>query len=728
MAKSKVLEAIISIAGHIDPSLQKSLKQAQGHFSGVQKAAKVTGAVAAAGMAAATAATIKAVQAAAEYEVSFAKTATLLTGTSEDLKEYSQEIIKMSNNTGIAAGELTETVYSAISAGIDQADAVEFAGQAAKLAAGGFTDSATAVDVMTTALNAYGLEADSAGKISDYLITTQNLGKTTVNELASSVGKVIPIASAYGVEMDNLSAAYAQLTAGGIATAEAGTYLKSMLNELGDSGSNVSDVLKKQTGMSFAELTESGKSLGDIMAILGESVGGDAGAFNELWSSSEAGVGALSLLNGGAEAYNDTLDAMRNSAGATEDAYNTMSNTLEHQMKVIKNLGKNFMINIGQKVLPYVSELAEKAIPMITDSMDGMMESVGPILNEIARSLFPMFLDAVKGVGGAVQELLPYVETSLKTVIGFVTQLLPMLSQFASEIMPLIETVLQTVFDVLGQLMPIFMEIISAVLPVIQELIVALMPVITTLFQALSPIVSLVGDLISTLLPPLVSVINSLMPIIKLVAKIISTVLMVAIQALSPVIEGIIGVVGFLADIFSTVFEGLVGIVAKPINAIIGLVNTAIEAINGISVDVPDWVPIIGGTHFGFSIPLIPTFAQGGFTDGVSIAGEAGTEAVISFDPAYRSENLSYWAKAGQMLGATDSDLLSLIEDAGGYNGGTTQEVNLGGVTFAPNITIQGSATKDDVIAAIREAEPEFFDLLEEFIAYRGDDSYEPAY
>lgn len=721
MANGKVLEALVSIAGQVDPSLQKSLKQASGQFSGVKKAAKVTGAVVTAGMAAATAATVKAVEAAASYETSFAKTETLLTGTSEELQEYSESILKMSNDTGVAAGELTETVYSAISAGIDQADAIEFAGQAAKLAEGGFTDAETAVDVMTTALNAYGLEADKAGQISDYLITTQNLGKTTVDELASSVGKVIPIASAYGVEMDDLSTAYAQLTAGGIATAEAGTYLKSMLNELGDSGSTVSAVLQDQTGMSFAELTESGKSLGDIMEILGDSVGGDAGAFNELWSSSEAGVGALSLLNGGVESYNETLDAMRNSSGATEQAYGTMTDTLDHQIEVIKNLGTNFMISLGQKVLPYVSEVAEKAIPLITEAMDGMMETVCPILEKIAGALFPILVDVVGEAGEIFQQVAPFIQQVMSGVLSVIRQLAP-------TIMNIVQTILPLVLDVLNQIMPILMEVISAVLPVIQQLIVALMPVIETLLQALYPVISLVGDLISVLLPPIVSIINSLIPIITFVANIVSTVLIAAIQALSPVINGIIGMVGSLADIFSTVFSGIVGVVSKPINAIIALVNSAINAINEISVDVPDWVPKIGGSHFGFNIPTIPTFATGGFTDGVSIAGEAGTEAIISFDPAYRSENLSYWAKAGQMLGATDSDLLSLVEDAGGYNGGTTQEVNLGGVTFAPNITIQGSATKEDVIEAIRDAEPEFFDLLEDFIKHRGDDSYEPAY
>ena len=106
-----------------------------------------------------------------------------------------------------------------------------------------------------------------------------------MDQLAQSVGKVIPLASAYNVQMDNLSSAYAVLTANGIATAESGTYLKSMLNELGDTGSGVSEVLLNSTGKTFAQLMEQGYSLGDVMAMLGNAVDGDSTAFNALWIS-----------------------------------------------------------------------------------------------------------------------------------------------------------------------------------------------------------------------------------------------------------------------------------------------------------------------------------------------------------------------------------------------------------------------------------------------------------
>lgn len=157
--------------------------------------------------------------------------------------------------------------------------------------------------------------------------------------------------------MDNLSAAYAELTKGGIATAEAGTYLKAMLNELGDSGSDVTEVLIARTGSSFAQLMEQGYSLGDVMAELGASVNGDAGAFNELWSSSEAGIGALSLYNAGADQFNSTLTAMQTSIGATDAAYEAMTDTTAHAQEEIANAANNLKIAVGQSINPMIEKL-----------------------------------------------------------------------------------------------------------------------------------------------------------------------------------------------------------------------------------------------------------------------------------------------------------------------------------------------------------------------------------
>lgn len=298
-------------------------------------------------------------EAAAQFETSTAMVATIADTSQKSLSDISKEVRTYSNETGEAASDMAEATYQAISASVNTADAASFAGTATKLAVGGFTSATTAVDVLTTAINAYGLAASDATQLSDYLITTQNLGKTSVDQLAQSVGKVIPLASAYNVQMDNLSSAYAVLTANGIATAESGTYLKSMLNELGDTGSDVSEVLLNSTGKTFAQLMEQGYSLGDVMAMLGNAVDGDSTAFNALWNSTEAGIGALSLFNAGADKYNSVLDSMRTSAGATEKAYSTMADTTDKSKQRMENSFNNLKISVGDVLNPALTQVYE---------------------------------------------------------------------------------------------------------------------------------------------------------------------------------------------------------------------------------------------------------------------------------------------------------------------------------------------------------------------------------
>ena len=331
-------------------------------------------------------------EAAATFETSIAKVATIADTSSISLEEIRAKIITLSSETGKSASAIAEATYSAISAGVETASAVEFVEKATRLAAGGFTEAETAVDVLTTALNAYGLTVKETERVSDILITTQNLGKTTVDALAQSVGKVIPLAAAYGVEMDNLGAAYAVLTANGVATAEAGTYLKAMLNELGDSGSAVAGVLQEQTGKSFADLMAGGASLGDVLAILGDSVGGNATAFNELWSSTEAGVGALSIFNKGAENFNSVLGEMKNSAGATSAAYQTMADTTEMAHQRMTTAAENLKIAIGEQLNPALEKLYSTGADAFTWATDFVHDN-------------PWIVSAITGVTAAIAAL-----------------------------------------------------------------------------------------------------------------------------------------------------------------------------------------------------------------------------------------------------------------------------------------------------------------------------------
>jgi TP901 family phage tail tape measure protein len=350
-------------------------------------------------------------EAAAQFETSTAMVATIADTSQKSLSNISKEVRSYSNETGEAASDMAEATYQAISASVNTADAAAFAGTATKLAVGGFTSATTAVDVLTTAINSYGLAASDATQLSDYLITTQNLGKTSVDQLAQSVGKVIPLASAYNVQMDNLSSAYAVLTANGIATAESGTYLKSMLSELGDTGSDVSEVLLNSTGKTFAQLMEQGYSLGDVMSMLGDAVDGDSTAFNALWSSTEAGIGALSLFNAGADKYNSVLDSMRTSAGATEKAYSTMADTTDKSKQRMENAFNNLKISVGDVLNPALTQVYER--------FTGVFAGMSDFVDEYPAVVAAISAIAV-GVGGFTGALAAY--NLATTAAKFVTE------------------------------------------------------------------------------------------------------------------------------------------------------------------------------------------------------------------------------------------------------------------------------------------------------------------
>lgn len=206
-----------------------------------------------------------------------------------------------------------------------------------------------------------------------------------------------------------------------------------------------------------------------------------------------------------------------------------------------------------------------------------------------------------------------------------------------------------------------------------------------------------------------------------------------ALDALAPAIEKIAGllikfvdnilprVISFITETVAPKISWLANIISTVLGGALSLISTVIDKVSGAldalfgkaerSKAVGDAISS-GAKAFSKSIPK---FAAGGFTSGVSIAGEAGTEAVISFNPAYRSENLGYWAQAGRMLGAT-------VDDAGFSLGGgsTSNVISLGGVNYNPNITVNGNAGYGDIIKALKDHEPEFLDMLEDWLEERG--------
>lgn len=333
---------------------------------------------------------------ASKYEDSLAKVHTIADTSKKSMGSLSKEIMNLSNQTGTSADAIANATYDAISAGQDTANAVSFVKNATNLAKAGFTETGSAIDVLTTIMNAYGLKSNEVGKVSDMLIQTQNKGKTTVAQLSSTMGKVIPTAHSMNVGLDQLCAGYSIMTAKGIATAESTTYMNSMLNELGKGGTKVSTALKQKTGKSFQDLMKDGKSLGDVLQILKNYANETGTNFNDLWSSSEAGKAGLTLLSDGVDSFNDAVDGMNKSTGATSEAMKKLDTPSTKAKKAINQL-KNAGISLGQTALV----------------------SLTPIINSICT--------AIKNLTSWFTGLSPGVQQVILVILGLVTVLAPVL-------------------------------------------------------------------------------------------------------------------------------------------------------------------------------------------------------------------------------------------------------------------------------------------------------------
>lgn len=351
-------------------------------------------------------------EAAQDYEHIINQVTTIADTSVLSQKQLSEGILELSTNLKKEANEVAEATYDALSAGVDTANVLEFVNNSAQLAKAGFTDMSTSVDVLTTILNAYKLEATETESIASKLVKTQDLGKVTVDQLGSVLGRVIPTASAYGVNLDNISAAYANMTAAGINAENTTTYLGAMLDELADSGSEVSAILRDQTGQTFAQLMQEGNSLGDVLEILGATVNYDSEQFSNLWSSSTACKAAISLFDGSAEAFNLTLNEMANSSGTVAKNYATMADASETASERLEVASQNLKIAVGEQLNPVLDKLRnagagvlEMATEIVQENPELISVITGTVtaLGLLATGLSGLMI--VKSVAAAMEAL-----------------------------------------------------------------------------------------------------------------------------------------------------------------------------------------------------------------------------------------------------------------------------------------------------------------------------------
>ena len=321
-----------------------------------------------------------AVNAAADFQDAMAKIYTIAIDSTEPMEKMHDELVQLSNDSGFDLSDLSEATYQAVSASVDAGKAVEFMGDATKLARAGFTSTTKAVDLLTTVINAYGMKASDASKISDILLKTQNDGKTVIDDLASSMGIIIPMASNYNVGLDQIAAAYATMTKQGVKTERATTFLRAVFTELEKESSDVAGILEDKTGKSFAQLMGEGKNLSDVLGILYKAVGGNNEEFQRLFGNVRATQAVASLVAEGigedAHAFgmfDYELERVRDSAGQVDKALEVMETPALRARKAINRL-KNSAENLGETMIDMAAPAFEATVDKVRELTDGFID------------------------------------------------------------------------------------------------------------------------------------------------------------------------------------------------------------------------------------------------------------------------------------------------------------------------------------------------------------------
>ena len=470
---------------------------------------------------------------------------------------------------------------------------------------------------------------------------------------------------------------------------------------------NLSGLLGKAGGfVSGIANSGAGKAIGGVLGSLGTVAKSGAGVLGTVWGPIASGFG--SIFAGAAPVIGVISSIIA--------VVSILGDHLEDIRGIIQNVFGDTGVAVFDKFMGVLQNVGSFITGLFADggvanALAPLRETITNLFGEDAGAAFDGLTTILQSVMGVVGQIVSFAQTTVKPII-------------------------QDIFSFLtGTVVPIILQTFTAAAPSIAGIISGLGSAIMTAMQ-------IIGSAIQAVMPIVQSIITVIMSIASVVVPAVLAGISALAQGIGPILEGIKtvfdGLIAFITgvftgnwsqawegvkQIFGGAFDALVGLLKTPVNAVIALINKAISGINGLGLDIPDWVPIIGGKSFHISIPEIPMLAKGGFTDGVSIAGEAGREAVISFQRGVRAQNIATWAQAGRMLGVSAEQALSAADGAElkpidpGEGGG-------GSFTFAPNIVIQGNADADVLEEALRRAKEEFEAWYEQMMRKRARTAY----
>ena len=368
-----------------------------------------------------------------EFNAALGEVSTLLTDAAKEMPTLTQNAKLLAAQFGGSPTQQAQAFYQAISAGASNAvEATSMLTAANKLAIGGVTDVTTAVDGLTSIVNAFGLEANQAADVSDAMFTAMRAGKTTVGELSGNVGKVAALASTAGLSFQELLGATSALTTGGVATSEAMTGLKAALtNILKPSGE--AKKISEALGLQFDMQSIQAKGLQQFLKDLVDQTAGNQEAMLGLFGSTEALNAVFALTGSQAETFDNIMEDMGKSLGQTDLAFSKMSNTMTQKLEVLKGKFAATAVEVGNFVVkatePIVDHLNAN-FDAYTKYWSDLKHQAGIMLEQIWKIWSPFFKNIADGFKAALDFIINLFTPFVRRFVDFVRRLATPIYEF----------------------------------------------------------------------------------------------------------------------------------------------------------------------------------------------------------------------------------------------------------------------------------------------------------
>lgn len=611
-----------------------------------------------------------------DFQAAMSRVGAVSGATGEDFAKLEAQAKELGRSTVWSASQAAEGMQYLAMAGFKTEDILSTMPGMLSLASAGQVELAEAADISSNILSGFGMEASEIGRVGDVLTSTFTGSNTSLSGLGHTMKYAAPVAKSMGASLEVTAAMAAKLGDAGIQGEMAGTALRNVMLKL---ATPTGDAAKTMEALGVSAVDADGKirNMPDVLADLNKAMSGysqeaRANITSTIFGTEAMGAAMILMEQAGSGALQDFQKSLAKT-GTAEKVAGTQTDNLKGDFAGLSSAMEGMKISIFEALEPSLRDLTQKITGVI-----GKVQAWAQENPELTQKL----VYAAAAVGGLAAAALPLI-MAFKTMQFLVAAVrtpflllnLAIKSQTARLIANRAAMVISTVAtkawaavtkiaaaaaSLLGKALRLMMGpwglVIAAVATAIiysKELAAGWQWVKTKaleLWSTFSEKFPLISGIVQTAVGPIIVAVRTVIDVFMEVIQFIKNVFTGEWSAAWENVK----------NIFGSIWEGIKDLAKVPLNGIIRMINVAIRGLNSLSIDIPEWVPGVGGNTWGVNIPQIPELAKGGIATRSTLAniGEGREpEAVLPL------------SKLDAMLGNT----------GGGMN-----------VTFSPVINVTG--------------------------------------